>query len=272
MTARAITLAAEVVFAAGFGGEAEAVVDVADEVGESVDFAAEGLDFRFGAAVDVEVEFGAEAVAGVLAVLTHHDDRGLDGGEHGEEEVQEDVGVRVPGFAAADVAQQGVGDEGDAEGDDEGPGAAEAGDLVRDAFAEGFLLVDEFVGVAIGADADELLGGVNLACGDGEHVEAGQGLAGEQDGDIVAVDLEAGSGLGGGGGGLVGDAFEHGGEAEDVAVGGLGEEDFLAVFVDEGDFDAAGEEDEGGAVGVAGLVDALFGSELAELDLLGEDG
>ena len=37
--------------------------------------------------------------------------------------------------------------------DDEGPGAAEAGDVVGDALAEsGFLLVDEFVGIAAWRD------------------------------------------------------------------------------------------------------------------------
>ncbi len=68
------------------------------------------------------------------------------------------------------------------------------------------------------------------------------------------------------------DAFEHGGEAEDVAVFGFGEDDFLAVFVDERDVDGAGEHDVGGAAGLAHLVDALVGGEVAELDLLGEDG
>ena len=55
----------------------------------------------------------------------------------------------------------------------------------------------------------------------------------------MAVDLETGGGFNGGGGGLVGDAFQHGGKAEDVAVDRLGEDDFLAVFIDEGDIDDA---------------------------------
>jgi hypothetical protein len=265
----------EVVVAAGIGGDAEAVVDVGYEVGEGVEFAAEGLDFGLGAAVYVEVELAAEAVAGVLAVLTHHDDGRLNGGEHGEEEVEQDEGVRVPRSAMGgdeDGAEADIGEQCDAEGDDERPGTAEAGDAVGDALAKGFLLIDELVGVAVGADTDEGLGGVDLAGGDGEHVEAGEGFLFEQDGDVVAVDLEAGGGFGGCRGGLVRDTLEHGGEAEDVAVDGLGEEDFLAVFVDEGDFDAAGEQDEGGAVGVAGFVDALLGGEVAEFDLLGEDG
>ncbi len=70
---------------------------------------------------------------------------------------------------------------------------------------------------------------------------------------------------------LWGTCVEHGGEAEEVAVVGLVDEDLLLVFVDGGDFDGAGEEDVGGGAGVAELVDALAGGEGAELDLGGED-
>ena len=73
------------------------------------------------------------------------------------------------------------------------------------------------------------------------------GLVCEQDRDVVAIDLDAGGVFGGDGGGVVGSAFEHGGEAEEVAVAGLGEDDFLTVFVDEGDVDCAGEDDVGAA-------------------------
>src|SRR5262249_50561683 len=45
------------------------------------------LDFRF--PVDGEVELAAEPVLRVLAVLAHHDDGRLDGGEHREEQVQQ---------------------------------------------------------------------------------------------------------------------------------------------------------------------------------------
>ena len=94
----------------------------------------------------------------------------------------------------------------------------------------------------------------------------------EQDGDVVAIDFDAGGGFEGNGGGEVGDAFEHGGEAEEVAVAGLGEDEFLTVFVDEGDVDCAGEHDVGGAAGLAYFVDALVGGEVAEFDLGCEDG
>ncbi len=255
-------------------GRAEVFVDVVEFVVEFLDAAAEGLDLRFGADVYVEVELGAEAIFFVLAVLAHHDHRGLDGGEHGEEEVEQDKGVGVPGVAAGGDehdAERGVEEQGDPEEDDEGPGAAEAGDDVGDAFAEGFLFFDELIGVAGGAKADEVLRGVELAGDDGEHVEAGGGFGVDEGGDVVAVDFEAGGGFGGDGGGFVGDLVEHGGEAEEVTVVGLVDEDLLLVFVGGGDFDGAAEEDVGGGAGVAELVDTLAGGEGAELDLGGED-
>ena len=69
----------------------------------------------------------------------------------------------------------------------------------------------------------------------------------------------------------MGGGVEHGGEAEEIAVFGLGEEDFLALLIHGGDADGAGEDEEGVFWGVAGLVDALAGFEVAEFDLLGED-
>jgi hypothetical protein len=42
-----------------------------------------------GGEVYVEVEFGSQAVSGVLAILAHHDDRSLHGCKHGEEEVEQ---------------------------------------------------------------------------------------------------------------------------------------------------------------------------------------
>ena len=89
-------LALGLVVVAGFVGAAEVVVDVVELFGELVELAGEPLNFRLGAAVDVEVEFAADAVFTVLAVLAHHDDRRLDGGEHREEEVEQDVGIGGP--------------------------------------------------------------------------------------------------------------------------------------------------------------------------------
>jgi alditol oxidase len=255
-------------------GFAEEFVYVVQFVVEGFQVAAQGLDFGLGADVYVEVEFAAEAVFFVLAVLAHHDDGGLDGGEHGEEEIEQDEGVGVPGVSAGedqDDAEDDIGAHGAEEEEDEGPGAAEAGDVVCDALAEGLFLFDDVVGIAGGAEPDEVLRGVELAGDDGEHVEAGEGLGLDEDGDVVAVDFEADGFFIGGGCGFVGSLLEHGGESEEVAVVGLVDEDFLLVFVDGGDADGTAEEDVGAVAGVAELVDALAGGEGAELDLGGED-
>ena len=57
------------------------------------------LDFGFGAAVDVVVEFAAHAILRVLAVLAHHDDRRLNGGEHREKQIEQDERIGIPGRA-----------------------------------------------------------------------------------------------------------------------------------------------------------------------------
>jgi len=79
------------------------------------------------------------------------------------------------------------------ESNDEGPRAAEAGNTVGNAFAEGLLLVYQFIRITHGTAADDALRNVNVAGEHGEHVEAGKWLALEQSGEIVAVDLDAGS-------------------------------------------------------------------------------
>ena len=55
----------------------------------------------------------------------------------------------------------------------------------------------------------------------GEHVHAGVRLALDQDEDVVAVHLDADGLFGGDGLGLMGRLLEHGGEAEEIARGGL---------------------------------------------------
>src|SRR5450631_909686 len=63
---------------------------------QQMEFAGQALDIGGGAAVDVEVEFAAQAVFGVLPVLAHHDDGRLDGGQHGKKQIEQDEGIGVP--------------------------------------------------------------------------------------------------------------------------------------------------------------------------------
>src|SRR5271165_1782976 len=100
---------------------AQEVVDVAELVGDQVQFAGEVLDLRFGAAVYVKVQFAAQAVFLILAVLAHHDYGRLDGGEHGQEEVEQDEGIGIPRLGSERDIDGGVDAKHDGKDDDEGP-------------------------------------------------------------------------------------------------------------------------------------------------------
>ena len=69
----------------GFGRvrAAQHVVEIFDLVCQHMQFGGKPLYLGFGAAVDGVVEFAAQAIFHVLTILAHHDDRRLDGGEHG---------------------------------------------------------------------------------------------------------------------------------------------------------------------------------------------
>ena len=78
--------------------------DVVDLVVQQVDLARQSLDIRGGATIHFEVQLAAQTVLRVLSVLTHHDDRRLDCGQHRQEQIEQDEWVRVPGPAAqADI-------------------------------------------------------------------------------------------------------------------------------------------------------------------------
>src|SRR5882762_1450046 len=55
---------------------------VCNLVAEKIQFARQALDFGLGTAVHVKVEFAAQAVLRILAILAHHDHRSLNGREH----------------------------------------------------------------------------------------------------------------------------------------------------------------------------------------------
>ena len=77
-------------------GAAEVAAQVVHFFVEEIQLAREGLYFGFGADVDVKIEFAAQTVFGVLAILAHHDDGGLNRGEHREEQVQQDERIVIP--------------------------------------------------------------------------------------------------------------------------------------------------------------------------------
>ena len=80
----------ELLIGSGFGWDGlstQKIGEVIDSLVEEMHLSRKTLDLQFGASIDVEVEFAADPVFCVLAILTHHDDRSLDGSEHGEKEV-----------------------------------------------------------------------------------------------------------------------------------------------------------------------------------------
>ncbi len=97
-------------------------------------------------------------------------------------------------------------------------------------------------------------------------------LALEQDGDVVAVHLDADRLLESDRTRLMGGLLEHGSEAEELSLRGFIDHDFLVILVDGGHPDHARDDDVGTAARIAHLVDALAGSELLDFDLAGENG
>src|SRR5215475_387885 len=102
------------------------VFDVGDFFVDVVELAGEALDFSFGAAVHLVVQFAAQAVARVLPILAHHDDGSLDRSQHGEKKIQENKWIGIPRAVAQEDVDRAVGEENSDKDDDEGPRAAES--------------------------------------------------------------------------------------------------------------------------------------------------
>lgn len=111
-----------------------------DDVGEpddllfaqGVDLVMEQLDFELRLDVDAVVVFCVFAVDLRLPVLAHHDDgRGI-GGLEGQDQVQQDKGIRVPVTEIRYEVQDGPCAEDDGLDDDKAPGADGSGKPVGD--------------------------------------------------------------------------------------------------------------------------------------------
>src|SRR5206468_1067668 len=150
---------------------------------------------------------------------------------------------------------------------DEGPGTAEAGDGIGEAFAEAGFLFDQTVGNAIGAAAHELLRGMELAAEPREHVHAGVGLHWEQHHDDVAIHFETLCLFESDGVSLVRSLFKHGSKAEKFATRGLIHNDFLMVFVHGGYTHFSRNHHVRVALRVADLVNTFAWGKSSQLDL-----
>ena len=81
-----------------------------------------------------------------------------------------------------------------------------------------------------------------------KHFHARQGLALQENGDVLTVHFDTDGLVDGNGVGLVRSLLEHGGEAEELAVSGLIDHDLLMLLIDGGDANAAGNHDVGASV------------------------
>ncbi len=131
---------------------------------------------------------------------------------------------------------------------------------------------DDFVWIAAGAYAYELLRRVKLAAEDGEHVHAGVGFALDEHTDVAAIDLDADRVFQRGRVGLVRSLLEHGCEAEKLAVRWLVHDDFLVVFVYRCDANFTGNHDISVAAAISDFVDALARNEPLDLHLTRKHG
>jgi hypothetical protein len=60
---------------------AKQVFDVADLLSKEIELSSQALNVGSGAAVHVKIEFAAQAILRILAILAHNDDGRLDGGQ-----------------------------------------------------------------------------------------------------------------------------------------------------------------------------------------------
>ena len=113
-----------------------------------VDFFVQVPDLQFGFQVHFVIVLRLQAVAGLGAVLAHHDDGRLQRGDAGEDQVKEDEGIGVEtAISERDHIERDPAEQDDPENDDKTPTAAKLGDAIREAFAEGELALELLVDV-----------------------------------------------------------------------------------------------------------------------------
>jgi hypothetical protein len=99
-------------------------------------------DLDLGLQVDLVIQAGGKTVARRLAVLGHQDDRRLQRGQHGKNEVEEDIGVGIEWFdlpCSDDAVESGPGDQRGKTQGYERPGPTKRGDAIGQAIAKGLL-------------------------------------------------------------------------------------------------------------------------------------
>src|ERR1035441_2790823 len=82
--------------------------------------------FCFSTPVDIEIQLAPQTILYVLAVLTHHDHRRLNGGQHGQEQIHQNEWIRIPRMVLERRVHPGIHHKNNGKRDDERPRAAKA--------------------------------------------------------------------------------------------------------------------------------------------------
>src|SRR5580698_4131736 len=89
-----------------FGCFPEHIAQVVHLFVQQAELARQSDDLRLRTSIDIEIQLPAQPVLGVLAILAHHDNGRLNGGQHGKEEVEQDKRIRIPGFLVQNHVNQ----------------------------------------------------------------------------------------------------------------------------------------------------------------------
>src|SRR6266511_4780205 len=100
-------------------------------------------DLEFGFQIDFVIVFSSQTITRFGAVLAHHDDRRLDSGETGKNQIEKDEGIRIErsGSEQRDVRTNPQEDN-SAKCNEEFPTAPKLGDAVRKTFTKGKFLFE----------------------------------------------------------------------------------------------------------------------------------
>src|SRR6266705_3210596 len=114
-----------------------------------IDFLVQMPNLQLGFQIDFVIVFRAQTVARFGTVLTHHNDRRLDGGQTGENQIEKNERIRIEGFGSE---QDDIGadphEDDSAKANKKFPTAAEFSDAIGEAFAKSKFLFELLLDVA----------------------------------------------------------------------------------------------------------------------------
>lgn len=91
---------------------------------DAIHFLVQRHDFELGLEIDFVIEIGGEPISHGLPVLRHQDNRRLHGGDHGQDQIEKNIGIGVERLAKS-PKNHGIGPDpshkNDRENHNEGP-------------------------------------------------------------------------------------------------------------------------------------------------------